>query len=185
MNEREASQLFDELYESLHPQLLRYAAHKTGSVALAEDVVQEVFMRLYRELRLGHEIESPRAWAFCVVRREIGHHQSRDGAFGVRAPIDCLDEAALARPPASGVVEADDVSRLLSFLSPREAEVLLLRLGNLKYREIGTELGISAKSVATLLARALTKLRAVLTAAHGGETATRYAETESAKPLQR
>ena len=48
----------------------------------------------------------------------------------------------------------------LSILTPREEEVILLRLQSLKYREIGEQLGISSKSVCTLLARALKKLKA-------------------------
>lgn len=184
MNESEASQLVSELYESLYSQLLRYATHSARSLELAEDVVQEAFTRLYRELRRGQAIESPKAWAFCVVRREIARRLREDSAFGVREPLEKLDEAALPQTAAFNPVEVDEVGRLLRFLSPREAEVLLLRLGSLKYREIGTELGISAKSVATLLARALGKLRLALTAVHGGETVTGYVETESTKPLQ-
>ena len=52
-----------------------------------------------------------------------------------------------------------DIRNLLSVLSPREEEVLLLRLEALKYREIAEQLGISMNSVNTLLARALRKLQ--------------------------
>ena len=45
-------------------------------------------------------------------------------------------------------------------LTVREEEVVLLRLQSLKYREIASQLGISDKSVCTLLARALKKLQA-------------------------
>lgn len=52
-----------------------------------------------------------------------------------------------------------DVRSLLAVLSPREEEVLLLRLEAMKYREIADQLGISMNSVNTLLARALRKLQ--------------------------
>ena len=52
-----------------------------------------------------------------------------------------------------------DIRNLLSVLSPREEEVLLLRLEALKYREIAEQLGIGMNSVNTLLARALRKLQ--------------------------
>ena len=52
-----------------------------------------------------------------------------------------------------------DIRDLLSVLSPREEEVLLLRLDALKYREIADQLGISMNSVNALLARALRKLQ--------------------------
>ena len=52
-----------------------------------------------------------------------------------------------------------DIRTLLSVLTPREEEVLLLRLDAMKYREIADQLGISMNSVNTLLARALRKLQ--------------------------
>jgi RNA polymerase sigma factor (sigma-70 family) len=55
----------------------------------------------------------------------------------------------------NGGPAVEDIRSLLSVLSPREEEVLLLRLESLKYREIASQLGISMNSVNTLLARAL------------------------------
>ena len=37
---------------------------------MAEDVVQDALLQLYAELRSGHFIENPRAWAVIVVRRQ-------------------------------------------------------------------------------------------------------------------
>lgn len=184
MNEREASEFVSELHESLYSPLLRYATHTSGSLELAEDVVQEAFTRLYQELRRGHEIRNPKAWAFCIVRREIGSSRREAGRFGIREPLATLDELASPLSPAAEVLQADEVSRLLSILSPREAEVLLLRLGNLKYREIGAEIGISGKSVGTLLARSLKKLRQAVIGKTVGESSKGYVETEPPRTLQ-
>jgi DNA-directed RNA polymerase specialized sigma24 family protein len=69
-------------------------------------------------------------------------------------------------------LEYDDVAKILSQLSPREQEVMLLRMESLKYREIASELGISINSVATLLARALRKLtQTVIQPSHSVSTA--------------
>ena len=57
------------------------------------------------------------------------------------------------------LIESDELEHLLRLLTEREREVLLLRLGSLKYREIGEQLGISVKTVHTLLTRALGKIR--------------------------
>ncbi len=184
MNEREASELVSDLHDSLYSPLLRYATHKCGSLELAEDIVQEAFTRLYQGLRRGNRIENPKAWAFCVVRREIGARRREASMLGLREPLERLDDLAPFHAKALDPARGDEVGRLLSFLSPREAEVLVLRLGNLKYREIGTELGISGKSVGTLLARALKKLRHALIGKTEGKLATGYVEAESAKPLQ-
>jgi RNA polymerase sigma factor (sigma-70 family) len=66
-------------------------------------------------------------------------------------------------------MEADTpaVNELLSALSPREQEVIFLRLSEMKYRDIAKELGISSSSVNTLLARAVRKLQVAASKATG------------------
>jgi RNA polymerase sigma factor (sigma-70 family) len=126
----------------------------------AEDIVQEVFMRLYRALREGQIVESPRAWAFTVARHEIGRRATGVLGGAPLEPLDILEHGTpgLWREDLSGI-EAREFHRFLAPLSPREQEVLMLRLGELKYREIAAELNISTKSVCTMLSRALDKVR--------------------------
>ncbi|MCE5308658.1 MAG: sigma-70 family RNA polymerase sigma factor [Acidobacteriales bacterium] len=162
MEEAEATELINDLYGVLYSPLLRYTAHMTGRLELAEDIVQEAFTRLYRDLRRGHRIDNPRAWAFAVVRREVGRHWKKAEIWGILEPLERAEKVADGSLTALDSLMKDEVSILLSALSPREAEVVLLRLGSLKYREIGAELGMGVKSVGTLLARALKKLRRVL-----------------------
>ncbi len=184
MDEREATQIVSELYESLYSPLLRYLTHSSGDLEVSEEVVQETFTRLYQQLRRGRRVENPKAWAFCVARREMSRRAREAGMLGIRAPIENVDE--LAAPSFSPVnpAGADDVTRLMGLLSAREAEVLHLRLGNMKYREIGGELGISVKAVGTLLGRALGKLRQALTANTQGGSTRAYVEAQSPKTLQ-
>ena len=79
-----------------------------------------------------------------------------------RFRCDSLDEAEQAgRLPMTipKRLALSDIRSLLSMLSAREEEVLLLRLEAMKYREIAEQLGISVNSVNTLLSRALRKLQ--------------------------
>jgi RNA polymerase sigma-70 factor (ECF subfamily) len=71
-----------------------------------------------------------------------------------------------------------DIRSLLSVLSPREEEVLLLRLEALKYREIAEQLGISMNSVNTLLARSLRKLQEATAQQANNERVTRHADKQ-------
>jgi len=156
MTQEEATQLVSSLFDTWYPMLVRYAYRLTNHTALAQDAVQDSFMQLYRALELGKEIHNPKAWTLCVVRREIGkqlrNYGSREVSFdGFHFAGPRADQPGLS-------LEYDDVAKILSQLSPREQEVMLLRMESLKYREIALELGISINSVATLLARALRKL---------------------------
>ncbi len=160
MNRDKACALVTSLYEGWYSSVVRYVYRMTGSFDLAEDIVQESFMLLYRELQRGTRIENPQGWTLCVVRRQTNRQLraliQREGSL---EPLDVLENLPAAlRSWQLPSIEKSDALRLLSVLTPREEEVLLLRMEALKYREIATQLGISPNSVNTLLARALRKL---------------------------
>jgi RNA polymerase sigma factor (sigma-70 family) len=81
-----------------------------------------------------------------------------------RSRFEQLDEIEIAQNWLDEGTDASVIQNLLRLLSPREQEVLLLRLEAMKYREIADRLGISMNSVNTLLARALQKLHKAVTA---------------------
>jgi RNA polymerase sigma-70 factor (ECF subfamily) len=187
MNPKEATQLVTELFESGYPIFLRYALRATGRSDVAEDLVQEAFMQLYKAVRTGKQVDNPKAWTFCVIRRliikQIRTHQ-RKGAL--QEPLSVLDDlpasAFFVAPPVSA--SDDEVTKLFSVLTPREEEVTLLRMTSLKYREIAEQLGISPKSVNTLLARALRKLQKAAGVKGAQGSTSQYVEFIAPKTLQ-
>jgi RNA polymerase sigma-70 factor (ECF subfamily) len=164
MTQEEACRLVSSLFDGWYPSLVRYACRLTGDAALAEDVVQESFMALYRELGAGKTVHNPKAWIFCIVRREIGKHArmylSREVSFDEMELADTLPGPRSGAP--DWALQDDDLAKILACLTRREEEVVLLRMNALRYREIARELGITTSSVSTLLARAVRKLGAVL-----------------------
>lgn len=153
MTKEEIRALFEDFYESWYSSLVRYVARLTGSTDLAKDVVQDSFLTLCNELVQGRHIENPKGWTFRVVRRQIGRQMSPGRRFTVS--LDAADEALWVAPQE----EEDGLSRLMAHLSPREQEVVLLRLEGFKYREIAEQLSIGASTVKELLARAMRKMR--------------------------
>jgi RNA polymerase sigma factor (sigma-70 family) len=155
------TELVSSLYETWYGSVVRYAARRMGSIQAAEDIVQEAFMQLYREMMGGRTVENPRAWTFCVVRRQVMHQ-----AGVLRREVDQHEPAEiLDRVPAGWVSpvelenDPDRLRKLLSILTKREEEVITLRLAAMKYREIAEALQITESSVNTLLIRALKKLK--------------------------
>ncbi len=123
------------LYEDLRPLLFSIAYRMLGSVAEAEDIVQESFLR-YQQALSEHprEIESPKAYLSAITTRlAIDHLRSararRERYVGQWLPEPLLtDESAL--DGARYVEEADSLSMafllLLERLSPVERAVFLL-----------------------------------------------------------
>lgn len=161
MEAAKAERLVEDVFASWGPFLARYALQMTRSREAADDVVQEAFLALYRDLRAGKIIRDPRSWTFGAVRNQI---RKRAHVFVQHPedlyPVETFDRlAAEPRFPDIAAASADELDLTLSVLTGREREVVLLRLQSLKYREIAKQLGNSEKAVATLLARALNKLR--------------------------
>lgn len=157
MTEAEASHAVNALYESWYSAAMRYARTLTALVDVAEDSVQEAFLSLYRELRRGGTVDNPRAWALKAIRVQIrvrmGVIRDEESKRGSIASAEDIPDAG------PWDLAHDDVRDLCAVLTEREREVIFLRLTEMKYREIAMELGISASSVNTLLARALRKLQ--------------------------
>jgi RNA polymerase sigma-70 factor (ECF subfamily) len=145
------NRLFDDWYGVL----VSYAGRLTGSTSIAEDVVQEAFYLLYRELAAGKSISNEKAWTFCVVRREVARQVYRRRKHEV--PLDSPE----AKHAAMLLIEETkpNLVGLFSLLSPREEEVLLLSMETMRYKEIGAAMGISHNTVATMHRRAIRKLR--------------------------
>jgi RNA polymerase sigma factor (sigma-70 family) len=146
--------LFQECAESL----FRYAFRLTRLPEASDDLVQEAFLSLYVELRRGREMTNPRAWMLGL----ISHKAARIFKESRLLTTDPQTVDSLTASQSTSVpwdVSEDELIPLLDLLSPREVEVVLLRLQSLKYREIADQLGISHKSVATLLSRALAKMQ--------------------------
>lgn len=145
-----------ELVRAHEARLVTYARRWVGG--LADDLVQEAFMRLWRsELATG---EAAAGWLYRVVRnlaideaRSVRSSGRSAGDFGALEHVAPEDRLALAE----GVRR---VLERLATLPPRQQEIVRLRLvDGLSYPEIAETLGLSATNVGFILHTALTALR--------------------------
>jgi RNA polymerase sigma factor (sigma-70 family) len=175
----DATRLVNEVHAEWYRPLLRYGVRLSGSLQVAEDFVQEAFVSLYRASLDGRTVDCPKAYLIAAVRHQAQRAWATHRAGRVPIPVEELTEP-LAAPAADEVnLLWDNLQRLLTNLTPRETEVVLLRAESLSYGEIAGQLGIAVTSVGTLLARAIGKLQAV-THPYGERAASRPAESGQA-----
>lgn len=143
--------------------LLRYAQRITGSHDLAQDVVQNAFIRLARKWRADFR-PSPqmKSWLYRVthneavdqIRREVRHRERYQRA-AVEAVEPCPDgiHCDLSEDRRNQVLE------LLGSLRHHEQQVVLLRLQQgLSYAQIAEVTGRSQGNVGNILHHAVAKL---------------------------
>ena len=153
-----------ESFESLRPTLFSLAYRMLGSVAEAEDIVQEAFLRHQRALGQGVEIDSPRAYLSAVVTRlSIDQLRSararREVYVGEWLPEPLLTDDDAAVDPAAHAEQADSLSLaflvLLEQLNPVERAVFLLHdVFAYDYTEIAATVGKSQDNCRQLATRA-------------------------------
>jgi len=152
----------DALLEELRPAAFALAYRMLGSVAEAEDVVQEALLRVYRALEEGAELASPRAFVTTVATRLAIDHLRAAQARREAYVGEWLPEPLLTDPgddPAQRAELADSLSLaflvLLERLSPEQRAVFLLRdVFDYGYPEIAAIVGKSEAAVRQLAARA-------------------------------
>jgi RNA polymerase sigma-70 factor (ECF subfamily) len=134
------------------------------SVQDAEDVIQEVFMSLFRHLHLRRSRESLRGWIFQVAhnlalkkRLAIQKNRPLEDPDGVLSD----QQADVALSPEEQLMMNEKRSCLLAVvqvLPELDRHCLRLRAEGLRYREIAEVLGISLGSVSVSLTRSLARL---------------------------
>ena len=149
------------LYTELRPGLLGYLRQIVGSTGEAEDLVQMAFLRLFDQLQKSSSVEDWRSWMYRVSRNLAIDYLRRQNRGEAAASQWLTERTCIER---GGTVEEqmgrrEQVDILLGALNERERHCLLLRADGLSYKEIGSALEISAKSVSVYLARGLKKFR--------------------------
>jgi RNA polymerase sigma factor (sigma-70 family) len=147
-------------YDQFAIGLFRYTRSLGKDTELAQDAVQEAFLRYYLALLRGETIRHSRAWVFRVARNYV-LDRLKEYAQRNCISLDAKEMVGL-NDPRCAVEDQSRMERLgyaLQLLSPRELECLRLRIEGLKNREIAEVLNLRLGTVCTLLARGLNRIR--------------------------
>jgi RNA polymerase sigma factor (sigma-70 family) len=150
---------FDQAFEAHYRRVYRYAYALTCDRGLAEDVVQEVFLRLYQNIDAAQRDGLLRAWLLRVTAnvsrnmlRGLSRARSRDETFVAQTAR--MTEAALPDGQLAREAEIAETRRVLDKIKEPMRSCLLLRHEGLSYKEIAAALGVKESSVGGFIARA-------------------------------
>jgi RNA polymerase sigma-70 factor (ECF subfamily) len=154
------------LYQRHAGPLYNFANRLLMHSGIAEEVLQETFLRVYKDRAAFRPVATFKTWAFTIARN-LCVDILRSGPRGSEVSINPLPEVADPAPtPLDQLDRAEReaaVRRALAGLAPEDREVLVLsRYHGLKYREIAAIVGASEDAVKMRAHRAITRIRKLL-----------------------
>jgi RNA polymerase sigma-70 factor (ECF subfamily) len=172
------AEAFAQLVSLWQDRLVTLFLHQTGDHASAEDLAQEVFMRVYRARESYQPTAKFTTWVHTIannVASDLRQRAYRRRERGVPVSVSAsssaigLDQLAVA---ASGLLPARQADRgelrsvvqqALAGLNERQRmAVLLAKFEQCSYDEIATAMGLTVPAVKSLLFRARDQLREAL-----------------------
>ncbi len=152
------------LFDQMRNRLLRYVLSLGVYAHDGEDIIQEVFLSLFRHLQLGRSRANLRGWIFRVAHNLALKHRNRKKKQQTRIdPDSSLVEVHLdpATNPEEQLADMQRQARLLAVvhaLPERDQWCIYLRAEGLRYREIASALDMSLGAVSNSLARSIARL---------------------------
>ncbi|MEJ7576548.1 MAG: RNA polymerase sigma factor [Pyrinomonadaceae bacterium] len=156
------AEALDELLKTVQESLYRYIFNLVRERHLAEDILQEVFMRIYRKLGWLRQPELFRAWAYRIATRETFRHLKRERRWADQVRDEEVLKMIPTPPPreefAPELVER--LPQLVANISPASRAVIILYyLHEMSLDETAAVLEIPIGTVKSRLAYGLASLR--------------------------
>ena len=152
---------FDALVNAYSTRLYKYAYWLCGDRDIAEDLVQETFMRAWKALDTLRDESAARSWLFTIAQRENARRFNRDQPSTIE--YDDLKPTTIIENFPEHNVEKELLQRAIMQLKPDHREPLVMQiLAGFTCEEIADALSLNKGVVMTRLFRAKRKLGELL-----------------------
>ncbi len=140
------------------PNLRAFAVSLSGSVQLADDLVQDALLKAWTHADSFAEGTNMRAWLFTILRNSYFSIRRKRGRE-VQDATGAYAERVGTAPTQDGVVDLADFRRALAKLSPEQREVLIMvGVSGISYEEAAEVCGVAVGTVKSRVNRARAKL---------------------------
>ncbi len=153
-------QRYESLVAALYQDVFRYAYWLCRSKPLAEDLVQETFLRAWRSLESLHSDKAAKAWLFTILRRENArlYERYRPELVDIDIEGQAIEESNDHEPDSK--MDRELLHNAINRLESEYREPLLLQvIGGFSGNEIADILELNNNTIMTRLFRARNKLR--------------------------
>lgn len=156
MKQTEFIRRLTEVMESHKQRLFRYACYRTGSIAEAEDLLQDVYLRL---LERQTEVEKVNNLSAYIFRSLVNACSSRTVAPHF-VELSSSEVAELDSEADNFEEEVERITALVAMMPEESREVIRLKIyGGLTFDEVGAALGLSTSTAKRRYYEGLESLR--------------------------
>lgn len=162
---------FEEFFHEHFHSVYHFVYFMVGNKSDAEDLTQEIFIKIANHFHIANEIEAKHAWVFTIARRTVIDYIRKKKTkkyllfWKSRLPedIDFIDPSE--SPPETQLMKRelyDQLYQLLNHLPEKMRTVLYLRyIRGMSVPEVAEILHTSHNNVSVIQNRALSKLRSM------------------------
>ena len=151
---------FEQLFNAYYDELQHFIFFKSGDTEVAEDIVQEAFLKLW-EMRSSVRVETARALLYTIAANLFSNrHKRLKLNFKLRQTL--VEDRTFESPEFEMEIKEFDrkLQRVLSELNENNRTVFLMnRMEQMTYNEIASTLNISVKAVEKRMKKALEHVR--------------------------
>jgi RNA polymerase sigma-70 factor (ECF subfamily) len=166
---------FESLMRKYYPRLLNFIYRFLGDQALAEDIAQETFIKVYQNAGRYKPQSKFSTWLYTIAknlslnelrkRKQIAFSLNETFTDGDEEVINRIEDEAAVYPVEKLISEekSEAVKKAIDELPENQRmAIILLRYENFSYEEIAKTMGASVSAVKSLLSRAKETLRVKL-----------------------
>jgi RNA polymerase sigma-70 factor, ECF subfamily len=163
MQDSVSSQAFMKAYDQYADAIYRHCYFRVSDSAIAEDIMQETFMRVWDYMRQGKDVENMRALLYHVAHNLIVNHYKKKKSVSLDVLQEDGFEPASSEHVDTDVFSAEDIARHLAGVDPETRTLLIMRyVDELGPADIAELTGLTENVISVRLHRGLKKLRTLL-----------------------
>lgn len=166
MKDEDSQRAFRSFYDLTYDRLFRIACYYVKNEEWAQEIVLDVFMRLWEKRALLPQVHSIEDYCFILTKNASLNYLEKESRHAVLSTDRLPEPAGEADSPEDTLISEELFARYVKALDrlPERCREVFIRIREEKqsYAQVAEELGISVKTVDAQLQKALTRLREML-----------------------
>lgn len=161
MSEENVRERFEMIYNKTYDCIYKYLVVKADSRETAEDILQSIYLRLYKHMLAGEKILDPKHYLMRSAKHALAdHYRSKKATDSIDDGVEIVDEKALESLENDDGFTYDEILKSLKDSDEVTYRIFLLHFGHdYTIEKTAKTLGLAESTVKSKMYRALKKLR--------------------------